>query len=360
MTLKEQGLNKKTTLIGIVIIIAVAIITFGLQTIKTANKTETLTGYVGGEKIGFLEDEEVRDILAKKYHIVIDYKKAGSLDMVTADKEGMDFLWPSSQTALEMYQEEVGKPYRSEVIFNTPIVIYTRKMVKDALDKQGITYDKDGASYIDMKALTALIEDGKSWADIGLPDLYGQVEVATTDPTKSNSGNMYAGIIANTIAGGIATENNIDTVIPTVKDVFQKLGYMETSSADIFDQFLKTGVGAKPLVAGYESQLLEFSKEDSESWNQIKDDVVMLYPVPTSWSSHVLISLDENGGKLTDALLDKDLQKIAFEKHGFRTGNSGTADASAFDGIGIATTIKTVAPLPDYKVMDKLIKALSE
>ncbi|MDY6324951.1 MAG: hypothetical protein SPL99_07780 [Catonella sp.] len=248
-------MNKKTTLIGIVMIIAVAIITFGLQTIKTANKTETLTGYVGGEKIGFLEDEEVRDILAKKYHIVIDYKKAGSLDMVTADKEGMDFLWPSSQTALEMYQEEVGKPYRSEVIFNTPIVIYTRKMVKDALDKQGITYDKDGASYIDMKALTALIEDGKSWADIGLPDLYGQVEVATTDPT---------------------------------------------------------------------------------------------------------ISLDENGGKLTDALLDKDLQKIAFEKHGFRTGNSGTADASAFDGIGIATTIKTVAPLPDYKVMDKLIKALSE
>ncbi len=36
---------------------------------------------------------------------------------------------------------------------------------------------------------------------------------------------------------------------------------MESSSSDLFDQFLKTGMGAKPLIAGYENQLLEFAVE---------------------------------------------------------------------------------------------------
>ena len=44
-----------------------------------------LRGYVGGEKIGLLEDEKVQDILEREYHLTLDYAKAGSLDMVTAD-----------------------------------------------------------------------------------------------------------------------------------------------------------------------------------------------------------------------------------------------------------------------------------
>ena len=43
---------------------------------------------------------------------------------------------------------------------------------------------------------------------------------------------------------------------------------MESSSSDLFDQFLKTGMGAKPLIAGYESQLLEFAVQEPETWEQ--------------------------------------------------------------------------------------------
>ena len=42
-----------------------------------------LRGYVGGEKIGLLEDEAVQDILERNYGLTLDYAKAGSLDMVT-------------------------------------------------------------------------------------------------------------------------------------------------------------------------------------------------------------------------------------------------------------------------------------
>ena len=52
---------------------------------------------------------------------------------------------------------------------------------------------------------------------------------------------------------------------------------MESSSSDLFDQFLKTGMGAKPLIAGYESQLLEFAVQEPETWEQIKGDIVMVY-----------------------------------------------------------------------------------
>lgn len=135
---------------------------------------------------------------------------------------------------------------------------------------------------------------------------------------------------------------------------------MESSSSDLFDQFLKTGMGAKPLIAGYESQLLEFAVENPDTWEQIKEDIVMMYPTPTVWSSHVYIALDEAGTAGIDALLDEEIQRLAWEKHGFRTGVYDTpADIGHFGVSGIAAEITQVAPMPDANTMDRIIKALS-
>ena len=84
---------------------------------------------------------------------------------------------------------------------------------------------------------------------------------------------------------------------------------MESSSSDLFDQFLKTGMGAKPLIAGYESQLLEFAVQEPETWEQIKGDIVLVYPTPTVWSSHVFVALDKAGAQGIDALLDEEVQR---------------------------------------------------
>ena len=58
--------------------------------------------------------------------------------------------------------------------------------------------------------------------------------------------------------------------------------------------------------------------ENPDIWEQVKEDIVMLYPTPTVWSSHVYIALDEAGTAGIDALLDEEVQKLAWEKHGFR------------------------------------------
>lgn len=349
----------KTKIIGLVILITVIIAAVIYVMVGSSNAVTEIKGYVGGEKIGLLEDEEVQEILRDKYKLSIDYAKAGSIDMITADATGMNFLFPSNQTALELYEKINGDPVKSEIILNTPIVLYTRQAVADAFVSEGLATKDCDVYYVDMTKLTEAIENGTKWSDIGLDQLYGSITVGTTDPTKSNSGNMFAGLLANTLCGGVADETSLYEILPRLESIFQKLGYMESSSSDLFDQFLKTGMGAKPLIAGYENQLLEFAVENPETWEHVSGDIIMMYPTPTVWSSHVFIALDENGTLGIDALLDEDIQRLAWEKHGFRTGVYDTpADSEHFGVSGLADEITQVAPMPDADTMDRIIRNL--
>lgn len=352
----------KSKITGIIILAAIIIVgsIYYFAVVRKPAVT-TLSGYLGGEKAGLLEDQEFIDYLQKQYHLVINYSKAGSLDMIDADQSGRDYLFPSSQVALELYRTKYGNPKRSEIIFNTPIVLYTHKEVSDALAAQNLLSDLgNGAQGIDLPQFAKLIADGTKWSDIGLSQLYGTVTVATTDPVRSNSGNMFAGLLANVLSdGGMADMSNIDAVLPELKAIFEKSGYMESSSADLFSQFLRTGVGAKPIMAGYESQMLEFAVENEKDWAQLKDDIVILYPVPTVWSSHPYIALTDAGSQGIDALLDTEVQRIAWEKHGFRTGVSGAAvDTSRFNVNGLQPVVHQVVSMPDARTMQKIIDYL--
>ncbi|MGN0416308.1 MAG: hypothetical protein ACI4FX_12610 [Agathobacter sp.] len=350
----------KQKLAGILLLVAVILSAGGYAFYSAQSQVTVLDGYLGGEKIGLLEDQSVEKILKKKYHIKFDYSKAGSLDMVTADQEGKDYLFPSSQTALSFYEDEKGEPVKDEIIFNTPIVLYSHQMVADALEKKGVVSKKDGVYYADMKALTDLILADTTWADIGLPQLYGKVSVDTTDPAKSNSGNMFAALLANVINDGETVDQySVDKVLPKLKEIFARLGYMETSSSDLFSQFLKMGVGAKPVIAGYESQLLEFAAQNPGDYETLKGDIVMIYPTPTVWSTHVYIALNAKGKAGAEALLDEDIQKIAWEAHGFRTSSyRAGSDADAQMVEGVAGTVTSVMAVPDYPTMKKIINAL--
>ena len=171
---------------------------------------------------------------------------------------------------------------------------------------------------------------------------------------------MFAGLLANVLsADGVADESDVADVLPKLKTIFGQSGYMESSSADLFSQFLRTGMGAKPIMAGYESQMLEFAVENPDDWNQVKDDIVVLYPIPTVWSSHPYLALDEAGSRGIDALLDSEVQALAWSKHGFRTGVSGAgADTSKFPVNGLVSVVTQVASMPDAHVMEEIIAEL--
>ncbi|MDR0720371.1 MAG: hypothetical protein LBF78_12110 [Treponema sp.] len=353
----------KGRIVGLVILVLVIASVLVYQTVLGPKRGKVIVdGYLGGEKSGLFDDERFTGAMSKKYAFSIHYKKAGSIDMISAPLEGMDYLFPSSYTALELYKQKYGSAYkRAEVVFNSPIVLYTRRTVAEALKKQGWVHTEDETEYIDLvKLIDAVLADTK-WGAIGLDELYGNIYVISTDPLKSNSGNMFAGLVANMLNNGeVATGESLETNGRELKRFFSKLGYLESSSADLFNSFLKTGIGAKPVIVGYESQILEFSVEHPEDWKYVKDDIVVLYPEPTVWSAHPFIALTGNGDRVIDALLGEDIQALAWETHGFRTGiASGQETNKVFDIRGVPGQVKKVIQLPNPDTMQKIMEIIA-
>ena len=205
----------KKKIAGLVLLLAVmAVVGIVFLVQGQQGDTTEVTGYLGGEKIGLFEDPEVQDILMENYGLKAEYSRAGSLDMVTADLEGRDYLFPSSSIALEYYEDVHGNPRQSDIIFNTPIVLYTHRPILEAFAQQGLITEEEGVYYVDMAGLVALIQNDTQWSDIGVPQLYGSVSVDTTDPSRSNSGNMFAALLANVLNGGnVVTAEQVDAML---------------------------------------------------------------------------------------------------------------------------------------------------
>ncbi len=326
-------------------------------------KIQTISGYVGGEKIGFLADPDVQKYMRMRYRIEVDYTKAGSIEMVREPGADMDFLFPSSRIALEIMEQENGDLIKkSERVFNSPIVLYSWDMVADALVTQGIASKQEGIYYIaDMPELIDMVLADTAWADIGLPDIYGSIKIISTDPNKSNSGNMYCGLLSNILSGGVADASSLPGIIPDVKRAFAKLGMMESSSGTLFSRYLTRGVGDSPIIVCYENQIVEFALENPDLWDSVKGNVAMMYPEPTVWSEHIVIALNDNGKKLIEALQDPDIQRLAWEKHGFRVGPAALDDTGGTAAeLGLPETITQVVPMPKADIMERLMDALLE
>ena len=345
---------------GLLILLLVIVGAGGYMYYQSQTPNEVaITGFIGGEKIPLVENEQFKQKAKKSYGLNMDYRKEGSLAMASVDTSDKDYLWPSSQLALELFRKNGGKDLQNEIVFNTPIVLYSRKIVVDALIDQGVVHEENGVHFVDMTKLAGLMKDEKTWADIGLSQLYGPILVDTTDPNESNSGNMFLGLLANALNDNKpVTTASIDNVKEDITRIYNQIGYMQTSSIDMFNQFLRQGVGSFPIIAGYESQLLEFSKQEPDMYEQIRDDIIILYPEPTVWSSHVYIALTETGKVGLNALMDKDIQALAWKDHGFRTIVSGTENPDEFNVNGMADQVTKIMQMPNIDVMLELMEAI--
>jgi hypothetical protein len=321
-----------------------------------------IAGYVGGEKMQLLQNEKIRRILADKYHIAINPTKAGSIDMVSdMDLSGKDFVWPSNDFTVELFRVKGHKARKDQIVFNSPIVIYTGWNIADALIKQGIVEKRpEGYFIVKFQDLLNMIAGQKTWKDLGL-NFYGKISVRCTDPTRSNSGNMFAGLVANTFNNGdVVDESSVEKILPQTTKVFARLGMMERSSDDIFRKFIATGTN-NSMVVGYENQIVEFIVANPDKRDLIQNQVCVLYPEPTVWSSHPVISLDDKGDRVIEAMLDPEIQKLAWSEHGFRSGLEGSsADKTAVRLDCIAEKITSVTPLPGARTFMRILEALKE
>lgn len=335
----------------------------GTSLISSCSTPTVVAGYYGGEKEEFLKDPDVQQILKDKYCLSVNARKAGSVEMVRdlPLSANDDFLWPSSQVSLALYKDRGGSVAGSDNIFNSPLVLYTWGPVVDALIKSKIVEQRADSLYvIDMPKLVTMIADGKKWSDVGLPQLSGRMNIRTSDPRFSNGGFIFAGLLASTFNNGeIPEDANIDAVMPKLLLFFSRLGFMEQSSKDLFQQYLTTGMGAKTIVAGYESQLVEYILQNPDQKQQILQSVRVVYPAPTVWSSHPFIARTAKGKRLMEALKDPQIQEIAWKKHGFRSGIASIVNDPKVLGItGMPTRIDAVIEMPSPSVMEKILQAL--
>lgn len=357
----------KSKIIGLIALLAVVGVVCGTLVWRQsqpapAEPTEqvSITGYLGGEKIGLFDDAKFK-ALAAKQGIAIDYRKAGSLAMMDADRKGMDYLFPSSRAAVEYGNAKgVKAPPKRHRLQLTDCAIHAQGRGGRARERR--TCDQGRFWRVPHGYGQSRGRDGRqhNMADVGYTAGYGQFRIDSTDPVKSNSGNEYAALLATVLNGGQPVM--VDSVArdgKTIASIFAKSGWMETSSEDSFNQFLTLGVGSKPMMVGYESQLLDLAVNQPDAFKQIKDDVVIVYPTPTVWSTHTLMALDEKGGTLLNLLKTPAVQKLAWERHGFRAANfAGTDSISRFGVPGTLDQIPAVSELPNNDAMQQLIATL--
>lgn len=320
-------------------------------------QADEIVGLIGSEKSNFLENEDVQELLRRNHNLEVDYRKAGSIEMIDMDHSGMDFLWPSSSVALELYTLRHGSGNKSEAIFTSPIVFYSWDKVVDALVATGVgTLEPDGHYEADVRAVVQMVLDNTPWSDLGLEELWDGVMITSTDPTRSNSGNLFSGLVANILYGGVVDEPAMEEVLAQTLRIFTLQGYMQHSTGTLFERYLEQRMGSFPLIVGYENQIVEYSLQNPEAWAQNKDEMRILYPVPTVFSEHPLIALNDDGERLIEALQDAEILKLAWEQHGFRTGPEN--DPSALGIEGIPQSVTKIIRMPVPAVMERIITEL--
>ena len=374
--------RKKQAFLGLAILIVLIIVIVAVTTLKN-NKEGIIDSNLkqvfvatGGGKENFLADEEVNNIMKQKYGLKVTYDswsngKIVKDPLLRKDGSKYDAMFCSDQRFYDYFKVSAdtskGEAQRDRVLeggltLNTPIVIYSWDTVVDALIKENIVTQKDNVYYItDMNKLISYILEGKKWSDIGVDMLYGTINIDSTDPVTSSPGATYYGLLLSIMCGGTVTEENLQANLQNLKEFYIKSGYMNNTPADLFELYLKTGVGGKPMIVDYEKSVIDFANSNPDGWEQVKDKIRILYPTPTIWNSHCIATFNETGNEFFKACEDKDIGQIAWSRYGFRTGiTGGNYDVTKVNVSGIPQSITSTVSSLKMKMYDEMISYLGQ
>jgi hypothetical protein len=357
--------------IVVVVVIAVVVIMMGKKSGGDAaappGGTVKITCYGGSEKQDLINDPDVKKILREKYRVEVDFNAKGSykrvqipVDELKANK--IDCLWPSSTSAQAIFEgsgssKAFGNDYQAASVLQSPEVLYTNKEAAEGLKNAGIVQVRDNSYFIvDLRRLLdEYLLPGKSWADLGVALPSGPVLINSSDPATSNSGMTLAQLELATVASGNpyqpATEAQAGASLGKVKALVEAQGLMRTGSDSAFEQWVIQQTGG--LLAGYENQLLQWVT--TRNGGVVPAGIVTLYPEPTIFNDHPILSLTEAGKKLIAAIEDDAVQDIAWTRYGFRSGTRVVEQV--FQSVTVPPThaIKKTQP-PGYAVTKLLLE----
>lgn len=321
----------------------------------------TVRGLIGSEKEVFFSDPRVQKALAAQ-GLTVTVEKAGSRAIAERfNATQYDFGFPSGSPAAAQLRRQ-AKASNVFDTFYTPMVLASWRPIADILVANGIAKRQGDIYYvIDMPGLMAMINKGTRWRDLKNSQAFStgkSLLVNSTDVRTSNSAAMYLAL-ASYMANSqqiIQSQEDVDRVLPVVAPLFLRQGFQEQSSAGPFEDYLALGMGKSPLLMAYESQVVEYWLKSPD---KIKSDMVIIYPVPTVFSKHVLVPYTPAGARLGTVLeSDPALRELAHE-YGYRTGGTSRGpDVWAKRGIQVPDVIVDVIDPPSYEWLERLIHAI--
>lgn len=314
-------------------------------------------GLIASEKMDIFNDSRVLGLL-QQHGFVLSIAPAGSLEMIDKAKTGeYDFVFPSgAYIAAEISRDRHLEQTYS--VFYTPIVLTSWKSVAAVLEANGVVEERDGVYFLKMQKLSELIVKGTRWSDLRKNKAYASekaVSITCTDIATSNSGAMYLAI-ASYIQNGnrtVASEDEIRTVAPFIKQLFSLQADQYRSSQEPFDDYMAMGMGAIPLLFTYESEFLEELYKGT-----VTDEMVMLYLEPTIYVKSVLVPLSE-GGHTLGQFLQKDpaFLKITAE-YGYRSQPKLLKDVFKDKAVKLPNSLIEIINPPSINVLNAMIKAV--
>lgn len=336
-----------------------------------------LRGLIGSEKEDFFKDPRVVELLKKAY-LEVHVATAGSREIATTDLSRYDFVSPSGLPSAEKIRQSHNTAAVYEMFF-TPMVLASWEPITDILVKNNVAR-KEGEYYtLNMHAFLSLVEQGKKWSELQSSHAYPvdkSILISSTDVRSSNSAAMYLSLASFVLNGNnVVQEKDIPAVLPKVSPLFSKQGFQAGSSAVPFNDYLVMGMGKAPLVMIYESQFIY----QAVNTKNIRPEMVLIYPEPTLYTKHFLITLGHSknveSANLLGKLLSNDpelqgranlyriaeaLQKLEIE-HGYR--NADRAYFMQFidgHGVVVADNLVNVIDPPSYEVLEKLIEGIAK
>jgi len=370
-------------LIGLVLVLVVCVAAAWVLTRGTSGgggeggKPEAVTvNCVGGsEKTELMADPDVKRVLKDTYGVTVTFNPQGSYDQVQLSTDDLksrklDCLWPSSASAQNVFETQhkgAFADYRAETVLQSPEVIYAGPQGTDALVKAGLVVKRSERYYIvDMKKLLLeYVLKRKTWDSLGTADLHGPITVSSTDPARSNSGFTLTQLELNIVATADVFQApslaQAKSALPTIRALYDAQGLQAASSDAGFRQWLTQGAEFHaPLYAGYENQLIQQVVQLGSQSAAVMKNVRILYPDPTIYSDHPILALDAAAGRFIEAMKDRQIQEIAWQKYGFRSSvQVGINDTSVFKDLPLAEQVRTTTP-PNAEVTLALLACVKD
>ncbi|QTA91897.1 hypothetical protein [Desulfonema magnum] len=328
----------------------------GSGNIPAEKEIESVHILYGTEKKGLLKDPEFQEILRKKHGIVIKGTKADGFEISESDIQGIDGIWPSTDIAALFFKKQhPDAQYKTGNIFHTPVVFYSWPEVTDTLIRQGIVEKRKNLYAVtNMKKLLEM--GNRTWESLRLSGQNGLIIIQSPDPGKSNAGFLMAGLTA-----AVLNNENIEGHLSEIQKIYKRMKPLEPSPDTLFNRYIKQGRWAFPLISACENQIIEFYHAFPNYQNKIRTQVRVLIPEPTVLSEHPFLALTKKGESLLTALQSPDIQKLAWQRFGFRSGVEGIDnDPGELEKIGLTGQIRSLISLPSPQVMDEIIAILEK